>query len=180
MLYNTYKGYLERQYMDYDSTPVSRYSTTIRFVAIGVVLVILFIVGLILSKNMVTSMTDQSPDKVASNDNGKSDEAKQAEKEKQIASEKAASEKAQTDKAEKQAEEAAKKQEAEVKKAQEAAAAAQATAQAAVSTPQTGVASTGPSAVASTGPEEAIPYAIAIGALGYSFTVYLRSRRENI
>ncbi|MBI3494727.1 hypothetical protein HY004_01970 [Candidatus Saccharibacteria bacterium] len=161
--------------MDYDS-PVSRYSTTIRFVAIAAVLVILLVVGLVFSKRIVASMTSE-PTKVATQDK-KTNDTNKAEQEKQAAADKAAKEKqAATDKAAADAKAQEAKQQADAKKAQEAAA-AQAAAQAAATPKPSGVASTGPSAVASTGPEDAIPYAIAIAALGFAGVTFVRSRRD--
>ena len=161
--------------MDYDS-PVSRYSTTIRFVAIAIVLVILLVLGLVFSKRIVANMTSE-PTKVATEDK-KTKDTNRAEQEKQVAADKAAKDKqAAADKAAADAKAQEAKKQADAKKAQEAAA-AQAAAQAAATPNPSGVASTGPSAVASTGPEDAIPYAVAIAALGFAGITFVRSRRD--
>lgn len=178
MLYNTTKGYFWREHMDYDS-PVSRYSTTIRFVAIAAVLVILLVVGLVFSKRIVASMTSTPSPTTADTSRQQETEAQKAAREerKKNTAEKVQKQQAAADKAAADAKAQEAKQQADAKKAQEAAA-AQAAAQTAATPKPSGVASTGPSAVASTGPEDAIPYAIAIAALGFAGVTFVRSRRD--
>lgn len=151
--------------MDYDDSPVSRYSTTIRFVAIALVLVILFILGLVASKQIVANMTDKPTEKTANNDTSDEQKKKQEELNK-ATQEKQAKEKAAKEKA------AAAKEEAAAKKA-----AAAAKAKAAREAAAAEVANTGPSDVASTGPIDTAAYTVAAGGLGYGIAVFVRSRR---
>lgn len=184
MLYNTTKGYfIWREYMDYDS-PVSRFSTTVRFVAVALVLVVLLLLGVFLSKSIVTSMNEGSKPNVATTDKKDTSKVAGTDNSEKIAAEKAANEQKKADEAEKArlaAEAETAKQEAEAKKKADEAAAAKAkeeaaAAQAAQTVPS--VASTGPSEVASTGPEEAIPYLIAIAALSYAGYIFIRSKKQ--
>lgn len=157
-----------RFYMDYDDSPVSRYSTTIRFVAIALVLVVLFILGLVASKQIVANMTDK-PDVIdtkTANTDTSDEQKKKQEAVNKATQEKQAKEKAAKEKA------AAAKEEAAAKKAAVAAKAKAAHEAAAAS-----VASTGPSDVASTGPIDTAAYTIAAGGLGYGVAVFVRSRR---
>lgn len=160
--------------MDYDETPVSRYSNTIRFVAVAIVLVILLVLGIFFSKKIVTSMTDTPSSKTATTTDKKTAEQNKAEQEKQAATNKATQEKQAKEKADKlaveqkQAEEAKKQEEA--KKAQAAASSQP--------KPAPSVASTGPSAVASTGPEDVPYYLVALIGLSFAGVTFQRSRRE--
>ena len=170
--------------MDYDS-PVSRFSTTVRFVAVGLVLVVLLLLGIFFSKRIVTSMNEGAKPSVATTEKkdiskvAKTDDSEKNAAEKQTAEQKKADE---AEKAKAAAEAEAAKQEAEAKKKADEAAAAKAkeeAAAAAQSTPTTpSVASTGPSAVASTGPEDAIPYLIAVAALSYAGFAFIRSKKQ--
>lgn len=153
--------------MEYDQ-PTSRYSSTIKFGAIGVVLVVLLLVGVMASKQFITAMNEEPKQPVAV--------APENKKETTSKDSKAADQKAQQEKAaqeKKQAEEEAKAQEAAevARQAQEAAAAAAAASQTAV---------TNPGNVASTGPaEDAAMYLLGVFAISFAGMSFVRSRREN-
>lgn len=162
--------------MDYDS-PVSRFSTTVRFVAVALVLVVLLLLGVFLSKSVVTSMNEGSKPNVATTEKKDTSKVAETDNSEKIAAEKAASEQKKAEEAEKariasEAEAKKKADEAAAAKAKEEAAAAQA----AQTVPS--VASTGPSEVASTGPEDAIPYFIGIAALSYAGFTFIRSKKQ--
>ena len=157
--------------MEYDQ-PTSRYSSTIKFGAIGVVLVVLLLVGVMASKQFITAMNEDPKQPVAvapenkkettSKDNKTADQKAQQEKEAQ--EEKKAEEETKA----RQAEEAARRAEIE-RQAQEAAAAA-------ASQP----AITSPGNVASTGPaEDAAMYLLGVFAISFAGMSFVRSRREN-
>ncbi len=166
--------------MEYDQ-PTSRYSSTIKFGAIGVVLVVLLLVGVMASKQFITAMNEDPKQPVAvapenkkettSKDNKTADQKAQQEKEAQ--EEKKAEEETKARQAEeetkaRQAEEAARRAEIE-RQAQEAAAAA-------ASQP----AITSPGNVASTGPaEDAAMYLLGVFAISFAGMSFVRSRREN-
>lgn len=142
--------------MDYDS-PMSRYSSTIRFVAITLVLAILLILAIFISKQVITANTADSSKPQAT----KSDKKDKKSADKSVSS--SAVQKRRTD-------EAKKKEEA--KQAQEATTQAQ-------NTPNSGVASSGPSTVTSTGPtENIIALVLGLSALGYGGLSFVRSRRD--
>lgn len=152
--------------MEYDQ-PTSRYSSTIKFGAIGVVLVVLLLVGVMASKQFITAMNKDPKQPVAvAPENKKETDSK----DKKAADQKAQQEKAAQEK--KQAEEEAKTREAEevARQAQEAAAAAS----------QSAAVVTNPGNVASTGPaEDAVMYLLGVFAISFAGMSFVRSRREN-